>query len=169
MFVSADRSHVTRSELAMRLAPSALALLTVTLALAACGGSSFRVRGAPEPPAENPIPGPDVLGDPDRGAMDTPLADMRQACRAGAVPRGWIAVDYMELQGRCPKADHYGGYNGVLLQYYENRMVGSVLVVCADQPTPNGWIRSGEPENEVCSGARVDVGESTTKYIKRMR
>lgn len=152
----------------MRLAPNVLSAL-ILLALTACGGSSFRVRGAPQPPGDTPLPGPDVVGAPDRGAMDTPLADMRQACRASAVPAGWIAVDYIELQGRCPKRVSDGGYNGVLLQYYENRMVGTVLVVCADQPTPNGWIRSGEPENEVCTGARVDPGESTTKYIKRVR
>lgn len=149
----------------MRLAVTALTVLTLT----ACGVSSFRVRGPADPPPDQPLPGPDAVGSPDHGVMDTPLAEMRQACRTDAVPRGWIAINYLRLGDRCPKREGGNGYNGVLLQYHENRARGTTMVVCADQSTPNGWIRAGVPENEVCEGAEVDEGESTTRFIRRVR
>lgn len=148
----------------MRLILTALTALT----LAACALPDARIRTGPDEPVL-PVPGPDLGGDVDRGTTPALGPRARQVCRAAPTPRGWIAVDYMVLERECPRSPGDRGFNGAVLEYYSDRPAGSVMVICADEPTPDGWIREHTVPDHVCSGARVGEGEPTARRIRRVR
>lgn len=136
-----------------------LLIALIALVLTACG-MQFRPR----------VPGSDgVLPAPaEGGRFGAPEAGVRQICRTGAYPRGWIAVRYIQLRD-CPRSEGEGGYNGAVIDRYEARAEGTTMVVCADQPTPRNWVSRPASGDVVCEGARVDIGEPTTKLIRRVR
>ena len=142
-----------------------LALLTI-LTASACGGIAVSPRLGPEDPV--PVPGPDRDVRPEPIDASSGFSDLRRACRASVAPRGWIAVEYIQGE-RCPEWESYGGYTGVLLQRFDHRPVGTVLIVCADEPAPSGWVREEAPPESRCPGARVRQGEPTAHAIRRLR
>ena len=145
---------------------SAIAAGLLVFLLSSC--SSFGVRTAPEPPGVEGVPSPDVAGSPDARPSALERTDLRTECRTDARPRGWIAVEYLRLGSQCPEQKD-DGYNGVRLRHFAGMAPGAVLAVCADQPTPNGWLRKEAPPERVCEGARVDEGEPTAILIQRVR
>jgi hypothetical protein len=106
------------------------------------------------------------------GGVRTPAAvpAERRVCRTGAWPPGWIAVAYVDAAGECPPDPQGGVARAAILAEHRSRPVGTVLEVCADQPTPRGW----EPGRVVadewgrCPGAGRD-GASATKQLRRVR
>jgi hypothetical protein len=53
-------------------------------------------------------------------------------CPPAVISEGWIKVDVLSSPSTC-------GGNAWVLETYNNKAVGSAMVVCADQPTPAGW------------------------------
>lgn len=146
-----------------------LAVPLLALLIGACSLPSTEIRSGPDRPGGDPLPPPEMFPTPDRPEGRAPQQDVREACRAAPAPRGWIAIRYVAREGECPGLPFYDGYTGVLLQYYADKPVGTMLVVCADQPPPRGWLRDWAPESESCPGARVDEGEPTAVAIRRVR
>lgn len=142
-----------------------LALLTV-LTVSACGGITASPRVGPGNPG--PVPDPGGVTRPEPIDAASGFSDLRRACRASVAPRGWIAVEYLQGE-RCPEWKSYDGYTGVLLQRFDNRPRGTVLIVCADEPTPSGWVREDAPPESRCPGARVREGEPTAHALRRFR
>lgn len=147
--------------------PALPALIISIVAIAACGPVTLRPHTAPEPGTVG-IPGPDedavarIPGQPDPGLMP------RTACRTG-VERGWVAVQYLQLGKGCPRTEDDNGYDGALLQRYSDRAPGTVLVICADQPIPTGWVPTESDADATCEGARVEADEPTTQAILKVR
>lgn len=177
--------------------PSTLCAIVLAL-LAATACASFRVGsaygdgrdgpttrtlpGAPPGTSVIPVTGPTRPGAPPAvlptGELPGPTtgtryADERRVCRTSGVPRGWIAVAYVDDAGsQCPArtgADSLA--TSMVLTRYADRPRGTDLDVCADQRLPRGWERVMHEDTEDatrCPGAAPE-GKSTTRRIRRMR
>ena len=86
----------------------------------------------------------------------------RQLICPGRVPAGWIRVDTAS-----PDISDCGGADAWVIEPYNNKSVGSGMVVCADQPTPPGWEALGEATSTgQCAGDDFRVGN--VKSIRRI-
>ena len=65
----------------------------------------------------------------------------RQLACPGPVPAGWVKVDAVATTSDC------GGRDAWVLELYTNKIPGSGMVICADQPTPPGWETSSWPDD----------------------
>lgn len=143
--------------------------LSLILLVGSLAGCDWIIPRGPDP---RPIPA--TVGqparpaiDPDRPATDRARLDTRRACRSDPVPVGWVAVAYLQVGDECPHQDS-ADYNGVLLEQYTGRAPGSTLVICADQPTPRGWVDESRNPGAVCEGARVADDQPTARRIRRV-
>ena len=153
----------------MRMTPLAIAALAfAALTLTACASPGLGVHTGPGDPELLPPGAPTVPGGPEHIPATSNIG-RRYVCRAAPTTRGWIATDYVMAERECPRTSGDQGYNGAVMEYYENRPLGTVMAVCADEVTPNGWIREHTVPEQVCTGARVDDGEPTAKLIRRVR
>lgn len=68
-------------------------------------------------------------------------ANRQLICRGGRIPDGWVLVDDVRDPSQCegsnPSALRL--YNVWVIERYDDRMVGTVIDICAATPTPEGW------------------------------
>ena len=94
-----------------------------------------------------------IVAEPPRGA-DT----LQYICRGAVVPSGWIVTDDIRDRQLCGGENPatLNTYNVWVIKRYDRRPAGAVMDVCANEPTPAGWVlvdvfRSkdvcGHPEN----------------------
>jgi hypothetical protein len=84
----------------------------------------------------------------------------RQLVCPGPIPSGWIKVDASSSPADC-------GGNAWVIEPYDNKSVGSAMIVCADQPTPPGWETVGQATSTgQCNGA--DFSVDNVKSIRRI-
>jgi hypothetical protein len=152
--------------------PAALCLSLVLLA--SCGvtvhpragiGEGVRRPGVP-PPGDTQVPAP-----PSRAPTSTPDArpDVHRICRSASVPRGWIAVAYEAAPaGQCLGYQGEQDFAVAVIERHDRKPMGSIMVVCADQPVPRSWVREHRSEPlPGCEGARVRSGNATSYAIRR--
>ena len=117
-------------------------------------------RGPETPPGD--LPGP---------ASGTRYAAERRMCRTSGVPRGWVAVAYVQ-DAQCPaRAGADSLATSMVLARHTGWPRGTELEVCADQRTPSGWERVPRADGvdaTACPGA-ARAGEPTTRVIRRYR
>ena len=69
-------------------------------------------------------------------------ANRQLICRGGTIPAGWVLVDDVRDPSQCegsnPSALRL--YNVWVIERYDDRMVGTVIDVCAAVPIPDGWV-----------------------------
>src|SRR4051794_13809675 len=71
----------------------------------------------------------------------------RQTVCPGAIAAGWIKVDAVA-------SDACGGGDAWVLEPTSNKIPGSAMQVCADQPTPPGWETLGvATSTSQCAGS----------------
>lgn len=137
--------------------------------LGGLGPREARRPGSPTDPPLVPAPG-EVVPTPASG-IRTP--DERRICRTDAVPRGWIAVAYVEAEGQCPAREGPAREaTAAIITALGGRAVGTVLDVCADQRIPRDWgiVREeGAVDPGRCPGAAVSGDAPTTRRIRRWR
>lgn len=63
-------------------------------------------------------------------------------CRGGSVPEGWVLVDDVrdpsQCDGRNPASVRL--FNVWVIERFDDRMVGTVIDICAATPIPEGWV-----------------------------
>lgn len=158
----------------MRRFPYLSATLALALALLTACGSTIRPRvsvgGGGQPPS--PFPGGQLSPRPDeeRSNPEYEGRTVDQVCRTQAARPGWIATRYVQGAENCPKStDADNRYNGAVIERYSHLQVGTVLVVCADQPIPREWVRERDQDvRSSCEGARVRDNEATVMVIRRV-
>ena len=68
-------------------------------------------------------------------------ANRQLICRGGAIPPGWVLVDDVrdpdQCEGSNPTALRL--YNVWVIERFDDRMVGTVIDICAATPIPDGW------------------------------
>lgn len=110
------------------------------------------------------VPGSEPHGPAERGKLHD------EVCRSGPLPSGWIAIRYVEGGESCPKPRDGDPYTRAVIERYRDRPLGTVIVVCADQGTPRGWVREREGGlRQGCPGARVKEGAATAVRMRRIR
>jgi hypothetical protein len=153
--------------------PAALCLSVVLLA--SCGVTVRPHTGTGD---DVPRPGMPAPGDaqapapPSRGPTSAPDArpDVDRICRSTSVPRGWIAVAYEAAPaGQCLGYRGEQGFAVAVIERHDRKPVGSIMIVCADQPIPRSWMRE-HPREPLpgCEGARVRSGNATSYAIRRL-
>jgi hypothetical protein len=78
-----------------------------------------------------------IVADPPQGA-DT----LRYVCRGADIPNGWIVTDDIRDPQLCGGDNPavLNAYNVWVIKRYDNRSPGTVMDVCANTPTPSGWV-----------------------------
>ena len=127
--------------------------LLCLLALAGCSGMQV------QPGRQTGIPG--TSADPDVGGSggiprspgSSPGASSSQLCRNQAIPRGWVAVEYLP-SSNCPPLSPSGdsGPNAMLLTRHTEFPPETVITVCADQRVPTNWSKEDSEAQEGASG-----------------
>ncbi len=68
-------------------------------------------------------------------------ANRQLICRGGSIPEGWVLVDDVRDPAQCegsnPSALRL--YNVWVIERYDDRMVGTIIDICAATPIPDGW------------------------------
>jgi hypothetical protein len=125
-------------------------------------------------PSADPSRGTPTLGGR-TGAARARYPEERRVCRTSTRPRGWIAVAYVSAPEQCPAragADSAAAAATMaVITPYEDRPLGTVLDVCADEPRPTGWNPVFDESTEdtgSCPGAGRGDGP-TTRRIRRIR
>jgi hypothetical protein len=84
----------------------------------------------------------------------------RQTICPGAIAAGWIKVDAVASEA-C------GGSDAWVLEPTSNKIPGSAMYVCADQPTPPGWETLGVATSTgQCAGS--GTFQDNIKSIRRL-
>lgn len=66
------------------------------------------------------------------------LADTQlNMCHDSPIPNGWLQTDDLWSSTKCPAPSV--AYNVWIINRYNNKPVGSTMVVCSDAVTPSGW------------------------------
>lgn len=100
------------------------------------------------------------------------VGGVRRVCRTGSRPRGWIAVAYVSAgEGDCPalsKSDSGATATVAVLTHHADLPLDTELDVCADEPTPRGWIKHDTvaDASDACPGA--ERNGSSTYRIRRV-
>jgi hypothetical protein len=85
----------------------------------------------------------------------------RQLVCPGAIPAGWVKVDAVSTTSDC------GGSDAWVIELYTNKIAGSGMVICADQPTPPGWETLGfATSTGQCAGSSAPA--DNVKSIRRL-
>ena len=153
--------------------------------LSACSG--FRPRASTSTGTRGGVYGPRRPGNaPSGGDIDgrrlpvgAPAAvagraagGVRRVCRTGSRPRGWIAVAYVSSgEGDCPalsKSDSGATATVAVLTHYVDLPLETVLDVCADEPTPRGWVKDDSVADASDSCPSAERNGSSTYRIRRV-
>ena len=69
-------------------------------------------------------------------------ANRQLICRGGSIPQGWVLVDDVRDPSQCEGSNPSSLrlYNVWVIERFDDRMVGTVIDVCAATPTPEGWV-----------------------------
>jgi hypothetical protein len=82
-------------------------------------------------------------------------------CPGDPIPPGWIKVDARPDASACPAGEVW------VIEPFNNKAAGSAMVVCSDQPTPEGWETLGiATSTGQCGGAGARAGN--IKSIRRI-
>ena len=142
------------------------------LTLVGCSGmqvQSGRQAGIPGTSADPDVGG---TGGIPRSPGSTPGASSSQLCRNQAIPRGWVAVDYLS-SSNCPPLSPNGdpGPNAMLLTRHTEFPPETVITVCADQRVPTNWSREDYEAQEGSSGrcSRKPGDTRTSPTVMRIR
>lgn len=74
-------------------------------------------------------------------------------CPGDPIPAGFIKVDVRRDASACPTGEVW------VVETFRNKIVGSGMVVCADQPTPPGWEVMGIASSSgQCGSAGASIG-----------
>jgi hypothetical protein len=85
----------------------------------------------------------------------------RQLVCPGPIPAGWVKVDAVPSDTDCAGSDAW------VLEPYTNKIPGSAMLVCADQPTPPGWEVLGTATSTgQCAGSSAPA--DNIKSIRRI-
>lgn len=130
----------------MRRSPGRL--LTLVLLVTGCANVPYQTPTGQIPGTSNP-------GTQRGGAIpnvrgSTGPAPSREICRSSALPRGWIAVDYI-VSSACRNSLHDSGANTALIVNYAAMEPETILTVCSDQHLPGGWERLPAEDTEASS------------------
>ena len=83
---------------------------------------------------------------PQRGVIvagpPTGVDTLQYICRGATVPPGWIVTDDIRDREMCGGENPamLNAYNVWVIKRYDNRPAGSLMDVCANTPTPAGWV-----------------------------
>ena len=69
-------------------------------------------------------------------------ANRQLICRGGSIPDGWVLVDDVRDPAQCEGSNPTALrlYNVWVIERYDDRMVGTVIDICAATPIPEGWV-----------------------------
>jgi hypothetical protein len=82
-------------------------------------------------------------------------------CPGDPIPMGYIKVDVRPDASACDAGEVW------VVETYLNKVPGSGMVVCSDQPTPDGWETLGVATSTgQCGGAGASAGN--IKSIRRI-
>ena len=98
-------------------------------------------------------------------------ANRQLICRGGRIPEGWVLVDDVRDRSQCDgsKPSVLRLYNVWVLERFDDRMVGTVIDVCAATPIPEGWeLVDVFRAKELC-GHPDDALMVNVKRIRRIR
>lgn len=92
-------------------------------------------------------------------------------CRGAPIPAGWILVDDMREPTMCggSNSSALNAYNVWAIERFENRVVGTVIDVCASAITPDGWQLVDMFRDKDACGHPNDAFVANVKRIRRMR
>jgi hypothetical protein len=94
------------------------------------------------------------------GRAPAQISTRQMICPEKQIPAGWIKVDVQSFPAEC-------GGDAWIIEPYTNKIPGSAMTVCADQPTPPGWDTLGYATSTgQCSGGTQDLGN--IKSIRRL-
>ncbi|HSS76514.1 MAG TPA: hypothetical protein VLV54_07175 [Thermoanaerobaculia bacterium] len=82
-------------------------------------------------------------------------------CPGDPIPAGYIKVDVRPDVSACPAGEVW------VVETYLNKVPGSGMVVCADQPTPPGWETMGIATSTGQCG-RAGARSGNIKAIRRI-
>lgn len=137
----------------MRRRPAILAVLLALLSPAALEAQASRRPTTPPPPTT------------------TARVERQIVCRGAPIPVGWVLVDDTREASMCggdnPAA--LNAYNIWALERYDNRPVGTVIVICASMPTPPGWVVVDVYRAKDACGHPEEAFEVNVKKIQRTR
>jgi hypothetical protein len=125
-------------------------LLVPTLVMLAAGCANVpyntpgQIPGTSSPGSEPGSTIPNVRG---KAAQ----SGSKEICRGSALPRGWIAVDYVSSSGGCRSSMRDADANTAIIVRYETLPPESILIVCSDQHLPYEWARLPEEETDASS------------------
>ena len=68
-------------------------------------------------------------------------ANRQLICRGGSIPEGWVLVDDVRDPAQCEGANPSALrlYNVWVIERFDDRMVGTIIDICAATPIPDGW------------------------------
>jgi hypothetical protein len=82
-------------------------------------------------------------------------------CPGDPIPVGWIKVDERPDASACDAGVVW------VIETFTNKVPGSAMIVCSDQPTPGGWETLGVATSTgQCGGAGASSGN--IKSIRRI-
>ena len=111
----------------------------VALAVALVAGSASSLAAQPLP--ANPNRQSVIAAGARLPGAANAYANRQLICRGGAIPPGWVLVDDVRDPGQCegsnPSALRL--YNVWVIERFDDRMVGTIIDICAATPIPEGW------------------------------
>ncbi len=150
-----------------------LLLLAGSAACAATPHARIGSQPAPRTGGRAALPGEPVSERPARPQPSTGAvggAESEVVCRASSGRQGWVIVDYVTLSG-CGTSDANHAPTGAVIARIDNRPIGSVIAVCADQQVPSQWMRErADIETKACRpDDRSDRDVPYAVMIRRVR
>lgn len=149
-------------------------LVLASVAVAACNPASLLPR-APRPSQASPgsparpetpdgrAPLPSHVA---RGAGKSPMrASGITICKRAGIPRGYVAVDYVQSADCTITGDSTKIYNAAVVVDLESRTTGTALLICADQSIPSGWNPSGAIDTVTARCPRERGNKSTKPTV----
>jgi hypothetical protein len=149
------------------------ALAIGTTVLASCNGMALRPRGStPGATPIGPRTGPVVTDAPlpnDMGGNRSPERALgRTVCKSSGIPRGFLAVDYIQSRECMPSNDSTRVFNAAVLVDVSSRPLGTLLLVCADQTIPWGWMPTQREPKESGQCPRDPSDKSTKPRVREI-
>jgi hypothetical protein len=132
------------------------AMVVAMTVLVSCGrpvvtGRSGGRAAAPTGPGTGPIIAAEPLPNDFDGPRSADRAISRTVCKLAGFPRGFVAVNYIQSKDCMQTRDSTKVLNAAVLVDITKRPFGTLLLVCADQPTPGGWSPTGiEKQSSAC-------------------
>lgn len=87
------------------------------------------------------------------------------------MPVGWVLVDDLRESSMCGGENPatLNAYNVWAIERYDNRPVGTMLLMCASMPTPPGWIVVDVYREKNACGHPDEAFAVNVKRIQRAR